>query len=332
MGATIEQARRTIWLAKINVDDGPELVLKKVVRAVNRIKTDLTSLAYAAKEIFKGFLILCKEEDAQERPLIDSADRLETTRQWTSQGQLACWRAGPDHPAQEGEPSSSGSGSGGRPSGQGWSGQRGTRWGGKQEYYGKPEKSSIVCYKCQKVGHYKSVCPEAKVKMSRIKSPGPEGKEGKINAEINGQECSMILDTGATMMAVPGRYITPSQYTGGEVVVTLADGSSTQLKEARVNVLVDWQTKPLSIIVLKDEAIEGLLGKDHPKTRSLLKGGKTIVVDPIPVEVRAVTRAQAKDQAQKRDEDRVAAARDGAQPNPPPPPPLSGRTIGRQSP
>ena len=64
--------------------------------------------------------------------------------------------------------------------------------------------------------------------------------------------------------------------------------------------------------MLKDEAIEGLLGKDHPKTRFLLKGGKTTAV-----EVRAVTRAQAKDQAQKRDEDRVADARDGAQPNPP---------------
>ena len=173
-----------------------------------------------------------------------------------------------------------------------------------------------MCYKCQKVGHYKSECPEAKVKMSRIKSPGPEGPEGKINAEINGQECSMVIDMGATMSAVPGRYITPSQYTGGEVVVTLADGSSPQLKEARVNVLVDGQTKPLSIIVLRDEAIEGLSGKDHSKTRSLLKGGKTTVVDPIPVEVTAVTRAQAKDQSQKRDEDRVADARDGAQPNP----------------
>ena len=164
--------------------------------------------------------------------------------------------------------------------------------------------------------------------MSRIKSPGPEGVEGKINAEINGQECSMILDTGATMTAVPGRYITPSQYTGGEVVVTLGDGSSSQLKEARVNVLVDGQTKPLSIIVLKDEAIEGLLGKDHPRTRSLLKGGKTTVVDPIPMEVRAVTRAQTKDQSQKRDEGRVADARDGSLPNPS----LSGRTIGRHSP
>ena len=57
MGATIEQARWTIWLAKINMDDGPELVLKKVVRAVNRITTDLTSPEHAAKEIFKGLLI-----------------------------------------------------------------------------------------------------------------------------------------------------------------------------------------------------------------------------------------------------------------------------------
>ena len=78
MGATIEQARRTIWLAKINVDDGPELVLKKVVRAVNRIKTDLTSPEYAAKEIFKGFLI---HHFSEETLMMLEAHKEETTHQ-----------------------------------------------------------------------------------------------------------------------------------------------------------------------------------------------------------------------------------------------------------
>ena len=78
MGTTIEQARRTIWLAKINVDDGPELVLKKVVRAVNRIKTDLTLPEYAAKEIFKGFLI---HHFSEETLMMLEAHKEETTHQ-----------------------------------------------------------------------------------------------------------------------------------------------------------------------------------------------------------------------------------------------------------
>ena len=78
MGVTIEQARQTIWLAKINVDDGPELVLKKVVRAVNRIKTDLTSPEYAAKEIFKGFLI---HHFSEETRMMLESHKEETTHQ-----------------------------------------------------------------------------------------------------------------------------------------------------------------------------------------------------------------------------------------------------------
>ena len=203
MGATIEQARRTIWLAKINVDDGPELVLKKVVRAVNRIKTDLTSPEYAAKEIFKGFLI---HHFFEKTLMMLEAHKEETTHQqiqtlqhlWKSKDLYTKRRMLPNDPSStqktgwrrrdSGPPKGSWHAGGQDQTTQHRKeGQRGTRWGGKREYYGKPEKSSIVCYKCQKVGHYKSECPEAKVKMSRIKSPGPEGVEGKINAEINGQ-------------------------------------------------------------------------------------------------------------------------------------------------
>ena len=56
MGATIEEARRTIWLSKLNIDEGPELVLKKIVRAVNRLKNNLTSPEHAAKD-FLGFMV-----------------------------------------------------------------------------------------------------------------------------------------------------------------------------------------------------------------------------------------------------------------------------------
>ncbi len=57
MEVTIEEARRTIWLSKVNVDEGPELVLKKIIRAVNRLKNNLTSPEHAAKEIFLDFMV-----------------------------------------------------------------------------------------------------------------------------------------------------------------------------------------------------------------------------------------------------------------------------------
>ncbi len=180
--------------------------------------------------------------------------------------------------------------------------------------HGKPDKTSVVCYNCQKTGHYKSECPDVKVKLGRMKSPGPEGMEGITKAEVNGQECPMVIDTGATMTAVTGRFIAPSQYTGGQVNVILEDGPSTMLKEAMVKVLLaDGKTKPLRVIVLQDNALEGLLGKDHPKTRSLLKSDQPQTVNSVPVQARAITRAQHRAQIKERSEDREADARDSAQ-------------------
>ncbi len=70
---------------------------------------------------------------------------------------------------KKGEPPSSSGGNSGRSSGQEWGGQRGNRWGNN---HGKPDKTSVVCYNCHKTGHYKSECPDSKVKMGRMKSPG----------------------------------------------------------------------------------------------------------------------------------------------------------------
>ena len=89
-------------------------------------------------------------------------------------------------------------GGGGRPSGQGWGSQRGSQLGGRNEGSNKKDKSNITCFNWQKIGHYKSECPKERVKLGRIRSPDPEILEVKTKGLINGKECPVVLDTGAT--------------------------------------------------------------------------------------------------------------------------------------
>ena len=62
-------------------------------------------------------------------------------------------------------------GEGDRPSVQGWGSQRGSRSGGRKEGSNKQDKSNITYFNCQKIGHYRSECPEARVKLGRISPP-----------------------------------------------------------------------------------------------------------------------------------------------------------------
>ena len=49
----------------------------------------------------------------------------------------------------------------------------------------------------------------------------------KTKGLISGKECPIVLDTGATKSAVPGRLVQQSQYMGGRVKVTFADMSES---------------------------------------------------------------------------------------------------------
>ena len=58
---------------------------------------------------------------------------------------------------------------------------------------------------------------------------------------VNGMSCTLMLDTGATMSAVPGR--SPGQYTGNQVQVTLADLSVIQMHVASVNIEIEGKSQ-----------------------------------------------------------------------------------------
>ena len=134
---------------------------------------------------------------------------------------------------------------------------------------------------------------------------------------MHGMSCPVTFDTGANMTAVPGRFITPMQFTGENIRVVLANMDTTSMREAVLLIEVDGKAQSLTVIALKDEAPEVLLGTDHEVTRELLNpkpiGPKSEVITQ--VEVCAITRA--KSQAQKKEcaKDMAADTWNGAKPN-----------------
>ena len=71
----------------------------------------------------------------------------------------------------------------------------------------KLDKSSVTCSNCQKSGHYRSECPQSRVRLSRIYSPDLTLPEGKTVSRVNEADCPTILNTRATRSAIPGRLV-----------------------------------------------------------------------------------------------------------------------------
>ena len=203
MGATADKARRTIWLAKPSMEEGPEILLRRVLRAITMLKKKLATLEAAAQEIFQGFL---HQHFTEETLMLLDSNRAETPQQqistikrlWDAKNFYArrrMWRHDPnttpnttqhtgwtkrergyqkdnwtvgenqDQPPKESEPLSNRGGCGGRPSGRVWDGQRGSRSGGHPDNVNKSDKNKVTCFNCQKVGHYRSECPEGRAKF-----------------------------------------------------------------------------------------------------------------------------------------------------------------------
>ena len=157
--------------------------------------------------------------------------------------------------------------------------------------------------------------PEAEAKPGGIRSPGPELSAGRREGKVNGMSCPVTFDTGANVTVVPGRFSAPMQFTGKNIRVVLANMDTTSMREAVLSIEVDGKAQSLTVIALKDEAPEVLLGTDHEVTRELLNpkpiGQKSEVISQ--VEVCAITRAKSQAQKKEWDKDMVADTRDGAE-------------------
>ena len=250
---------------------------------------------------------------------------------------------------KEGEPSNSKGGGGVRPSGRDWGGQRSSR---PQNNQGYNDKGQIICFNCQKPGHIKAECPEPKLRLARLGSPGREGEQFVKEGSVNGIVCRVILDSGAMMTAVPSTFIAPSQYCNKQIEARMADMSVVQMELAKVIIKVEGVEREMEVIALTADAPEVLLGIDHPVTKSLNGGAPasnlgslTVPVvseEPLPpliseaqsveagaaepVETRAITRAQNQKLSKEREEDEAADARYGAMPKPVPITPTQPKT------
>ena len=80
----------------------------------------------------------------------------------------------------------------------------------------KLDKSSVTCFNCQKLGHYRSECPESKVRLSRIHSPDPTLLEGKTAGRVNEVDYPTVLDTRATRSAITMRLVKKTNLRGAK--------------------------------------------------------------------------------------------------------------------
>ena len=131
--------------------------------------------------------------ETQSQPI--AAHMLEEAQGWISERQWD-FKDQSTEPPREGEPLSNRGGGGGRSSGQDWDGQRSSRSGGCTDSMNKPDRSNGTSFNCQKMGQYRSECPEARTKLSRIHSTDPNLPESKTMGRVNEVDCPIIQPPG----------------------------------------------------------------------------------------------------------------------------------------
>ena len=189
-------------------------------------------------------------------------------------------------------------------------------WQGERNPGAKPVEggSKIVCYICGVEGHKATTCPG---KNATQKGPKPvrmlrvrESVDAVLEATVNGQKASLLLDSGAHITVVPESMVPESAKTGKSVCVR-AFRSKESMRMPTANVrfgvegLEDWSELVALAPAEEGQAYEVLYGLKLKRTRGL---DLALIVNGLEsYQIRRVTtRAEAKSKAaKKQEEDRV---------------------------
>ena len=136
----------------------------------------------------------------------------------------------------------------------------------------------IICFTCQEEGHKSPQCPrktefgkEVKTRPVNRISHG-RGGGTVIAGEVNGQETSILIDSGASISIVPETMVKPEDLTGENVMVKSFGGQLMKLPIAEVPFKLfnqEW-TETVAVAFLEDgQECEVLYGIDLESDRGI---------------------------------------------------------------
>ena len=132
----------------------------------------------------------------------------------------------------------------------------------------KKPLSKVVCYKCDKKGHYAQNCTEKTFHVREDTGKTSLFGEG----EVNGQLIKRIqIDSGASRTVVRRSLISPSDIGEETIVVTFGNGTSGEYPLAPVRVKIDNKEYCVKAAIVQDLAEEVLLGRDVPLHKHMVK-------------------------------------------------------------
>ena len=111
-----------------------------------------------------------------------------------------------------------------------WQGKSSSGSSGSYKPAANPSSAptKIICYTCGEEGHKSPQCPKIKIEKTGSKEGKArpvkriwrsQPKDAVLNGKVNGQEASILLDSGASITVVPEVMVTPDQKTGSTVAV-----------------------------------------------------------------------------------------------------------------
>ena len=208
-----------------------------------------------------------------------------------------------------------------------WQGKSSSGSSGSYKPAANPSSAptKIICYTCGEEGHKSPQCPKIKIEKTGSKEGKArpvkriwrsQPKDAVLNGKVNGQEASILLDSGASITVVPEVMVTPDQKTGNTVAVK-PFGSKVPLLLPTADVSFEignmkWEEHVALAPLEEGYENEVLYGLDLKSQRGLELVLLANRLEQAEV-LRVTTRAEAKETSQ-REEDVVAVEQPSIRP------------------